>query len=304
MLDIPENRKVRVILCSDAKNEADDQYAIVHALLTRSFDIKGMVAVHFREEGTNRLSYKEMEKLALLTGTRGQYPILQGADKKLESMETYEYSEGADFIVKEAHKADERPLYVLCMGALTDMAAAILKHPEIQNRLTVVWVGGGRYPQGGNECNLNNDMLAAKVLFSSDAALWQIPSNAYKTTLVSVAELKLRVEPMGELGAYLYRQLLEFASVNMEKKSWINPECWVMGDSGAVGVLLDPQKGYYREEEAPDFDQNSRYVKKTGNRKIRIYDRLNNRMIIEDMFSKIQLYHLSGQEKSSFAGQE
>ncbi len=299
---IPENRKVRVILCSDAKNEADDQYAIVHALLTRSFDIKGLVAVHFREEGTNRLSYEEMEKLALLTGTKGQYPILLGADKRMESRETYEYSQGAQLIVKEALKEDERPLYVLNIGALTDMVAAILKHPEIQNRLTAVWVGGGRYPQGGNECNLNNDMLAARVLFSSSAALWQIPSNAYKTTLVSVAELKLRVEPMGKLGAYLYRQLIEFASANMENKSWINPECWVMGDSGAVGVLLDPQKGYYREEEAPDFDDNSRYVKKSGNRNIRIYDRLNNRMIIEDMFSKIQLYYLSGQEKNSSAG--
>lgn len=111
-----------------------------------------MVAVHFRENGTNRRSYEEMEKLAQLSKTMGQYPILLGADKKLESLEAYEYSEGAQFLAAEALKEDVRPLYVLCTGALTDMAAAILKHPEIQDRLTVVWVGGGRYLSAGADC--------------------------------------------------------------------------------------------------------------------------------------------------------
>ena len=34
--DIPESKKVRLIINTDAKNEADDQYAIVHALLTHA----------------------------------------------------------------------------------------------------------------------------------------------------------------------------------------------------------------------------------------------------------------------------
>ena len=40
---IPEEKKVRVIVNTDAKNEVDDQFAIVHALLSPSFRMAGMI---------------------------------------------------------------------------------------------------------------------------------------------------------------------------------------------------------------------------------------------------------------------
>ena len=43
----------RVIINTDAKNEADDQFAIVHALLSPTLDIRGLIAAHF---GTSRSS--------------------------------------------------------------------------------------------------------------------------------------------------------------------------------------------------------------------------------------------------------
>jgi purine nucleosidase len=49
--DSPHRR--RVIVDTDARNEADDQFAIVHALLTPTFDLKGLIAAHF---GTERSS--------------------------------------------------------------------------------------------------------------------------------------------------------------------------------------------------------------------------------------------------------
>lgn len=44
---VPENKKVRVIVHTDCKNEADDQYAVAHHLMTPRFDVKGLVAGHF-----------------------------------------------------------------------------------------------------------------------------------------------------------------------------------------------------------------------------------------------------------------
>ena len=38
---VPENKKVRVIVHTDCKNEADDQYAVAHHLMTPRFDVKG-----------------------------------------------------------------------------------------------------------------------------------------------------------------------------------------------------------------------------------------------------------------------
>ena len=44
---IPEGKRIRLIIDSDVKNEADDPYAIIHALLSPKFDNRGIVAAHF-----------------------------------------------------------------------------------------------------------------------------------------------------------------------------------------------------------------------------------------------------------------
>lgn len=46
---VPEEKRVRVIVSTDAANEVDDAYAIVHALLTPQFIMKGIVAAHFKD---------------------------------------------------------------------------------------------------------------------------------------------------------------------------------------------------------------------------------------------------------------
>ena len=42
----PPSRR-RVVIDTDAKNEADDQFAIVHALLSPTLDVRGLIAAHF-----------------------------------------------------------------------------------------------------------------------------------------------------------------------------------------------------------------------------------------------------------------
>ena len=44
---VPEEKIVRLIVDTDAKNEADDQFAIVQALLSPKFENVGMVAAHY-----------------------------------------------------------------------------------------------------------------------------------------------------------------------------------------------------------------------------------------------------------------
>ena len=86
-------------------------------------------------------------------------------------------SEGARLIVEEAMKADDRPLYAIFLGPLTDLASAYLMEPRIAKRLTAIWIGGGLYPDGGEEFNLGNDIAAANVVMASNIELWQVPKN-------------------------------------------------------------------------------------------------------------------------------
>ena len=78
---VPENKKVRLIVHTDCKNEADDQFALAHHLMTPRFEVKGIVAGHFcknpqtyGEEGTAKASYDEIQKVMELIGVRGKYP--------------------------------------------------------------------------------------------------------------------------------------------------------------------------------------------------------------------------------------
>ena len=47
LFQVPEEKRVRYIIHSDAKNEADDQFTIAHALMTDKLDIKGIIGGHF-----------------------------------------------------------------------------------------------------------------------------------------------------------------------------------------------------------------------------------------------------------------
>ena len=82
-LFVPEpSHRVRVILNTDAKNEADDQYAIVHAILTPLFELHGIIPAHFgdrRGPGSLQASHEEVLKLLDLMNLKGRIPVRPGA---------------------------------------------------------------------------------------------------------------------------------------------------------------------------------------------------------------------------------
>jgi inosine-uridine nucleoside N-ribohydrolase len=127
--DIPDGKKIRLIINTDAKNEADDQFAIVHALLTPRFLIKGIIAAHFGERRTTasmQESYNEVVKLLELMNLTQQIPVRKGAAKAISDERTPAMSEGAELIIREALSGDPHPLYVIFLGPLTDLASAYL----------------------------------------------------------------------------------------------------------------------------------------------------------------------------------
>ena len=203
---VPEQKMIRVITDTDAKNEADDQYAIVHTLLSPRFDNRGIIAAHFgieKSPHTMMDSYHEAEKLLELMSFPKEDFLFKGAEHALSNIREAVPSEGAHLIIKEALNDDPRPLYVTFLGPLTDLASAYLMEPRIANRLTAIWIGGGAYPAGGSEYNISNDIIAANIVMRSSIPLWQVPRNVYSMMRVSMAELEYRVRPYGKLGESL-----------------------------------------------------------------------------------------------------
>lgn len=294
---VPPKKRVRMIVHTDCKNEADDQFALAHHLLTPKFDVRGIIAGHFDlnhtrygKNNTTKASYDEIQLVLELMDLKGKYPVLMGAEEAMKDEHTPIDSEGARFIIEEAMKDDEQPLFVAFQGAITDLACALLIEPRIQDRLTAIWIGGGTWPEGGEEFNLHNDINAANVVFASNVALWQVPKDVYKQMNVTLAELQYRVGPCGKIGEYLVRQMIEFNDMLGEQLRWPHGESWCIGDQPTISVLLeDNDRGHYTMKPAPRVAPDLKYIHDQGYRPIRVYHKVDARLTLEDFYAKLAL---------------
>ena len=290
---VPEEKRVRLITDTDAKNEADDDFAVVQALLSPKIENVGLVGAHYGSRDLDGMekSVTELKTIVDKMGFTGNIPILHGAPHAMSNMADPVESEASDFIIQEAMKNDERPLFAIFLGPLTDLAAAYLIEPRIAKRLTAIWIGGGAYPNGGEEFNLGNDIRAANVILSSDIELWQVPKNVYEMMPVSFAELEYRVRPCGEIGRYLCEQLMEHAMTELPRKSsFRSGESWVLGDSPAVGLIIYEDRFSFKWMQAPTIGKDMNYIYTNRYRPIRVYEKIDSRLILEDFYSKLALF--------------
>lgn len=289
---VPEASKIRVIVDSDAKNEADDQYAITHFLLSPTMDIKAVTAVHFEgKAGTGdsmERSFAEIEKLLELMEI-DDVPALRGqkgaGDRAL--------SGAARFIIEEARKDDPRPLYVAVLGAATNLAAALRAAPDIGAKLTAVWNGGGPYPAGRPEFNVMQDPEADRTLLESSAQIWQIPQNVYASFEVTLSELAANVRPCGKIGAYLFSQLTEDNLKEFDPHFLLRAgENWTLGDNAAVAALLMSRfRGNWARRQAPWLREDLTYGDDPGGKPIRVCTALDVRMALADLYAKLALIY-------------
>lgn len=319
-LEFPGEKAIRVICDTDAYNECDDQFCITHLWLTPRFDVKAMIAAQYgavyQTEGTEQKSYDELVNLATLMGIRDDVNILHGGTHPLKDENTPVDSEGARFIIEEAMKDDPRPLFVCFLGPATEIASAYLMEPRIADKLTVIWIGGGPYPDGCFEFNQGNDINAARVLYKSSLELWQVPMNVYTTMKISYFEMMNKIYPCGKIGKYLVEHAMDFGAQmgQMMASMADNPaaaslfggpqmskaaaatsfggELWSLGDSPVVGLMLNNTMGRYDMLDAPgDVGPDGRYDwSKPSSRKIRVYKDIDSHFILNDLIEKLQFY--------------
>ena len=239
-LCLPPDKQIRVVISSDVSNEADDPFAIVHQLLTPIFDVRGVIATHY--EGKTRGDRRSMENsyrmLTALMAATGMtdVPMLRGCAVPLAGELDVPDAEGVRFLIEEAQRDDPRPLYVTVQGALTDVAAALNRCPAIAAKMTVVWIGGMPYPKGGCDFNMKQDLAAARAVFGSKVALWQLPVNVYGTVEVTMAEMALKIRPCGTAGRYLYDLMEQYNLTTDEPYTLRKGESWNFGDSPVVAA--------------------------------------------------------------------
>ncbi|WP_443172169.1 nucleoside hydrolase [Nonomuraea sp. KM90] len=287
-------RQRRVIINTDAKNEADDQFAIVHGLLSPTFDVRGLIPAHFgtrRSQRSMEESREEIDLLLDLLHLTGSVTVADGAATALPDERTPVDSPGAQLIIEESKLAtQDDPLYVAFLGPLTDMASAILLDPGLVRRpVVVIWIGGPGYrgyDEGlGIEFNLSNDIHAANVVFGSGITVWQVPRDVYTKVSVSYAELEEKIGGGGTLGRYLIKQLHEWNAVYHPEPI----ESRSLGDSPAIALMLFPMSGNFRTRPAPRFSADGSCLPGSGHL-IGVVEEIDVRFLLADMFAKIRAF--------------
>ena len=74
--DVPEYKRIRVIIDRDAACEADDPFAIAHALMSKKLEVRAIFAEHFGAFGTVKKSYEEIK--TIVSAMKIDVPILMG----------------------------------------------------------------------------------------------------------------------------------------------------------------------------------------------------------------------------------
>ena len=332
--EVPESKKKRVIVHTDIACEADDPFAIVHHLLTPSEDVVGIIAAHWEyhfrtmapmlEEKMKQLESScasEEERAAMQMRAESFYaqrlhttelsyalgkeilekmdiddvPLIKGAVDYIGDKVNLPESEGADFIIQEAMKESDKPLYIALQGTLTDLAIAYLKEPAIADRIAAaIWIGGARYPEGiGGDFNMLQDIPAAQVIFDSNINLWQYPSNAYGGMNISLAEIMQKVHCKGAIGKFIAEYMLDFNTKMGElakESEFPHGELWSIGDNPTISALLENSAGQrYHMEKAPHIADDMHYIQNPEGREIRVYDDIDRRVAMDDLFAKLDL---------------
>ena len=289
LIKIPDEKKIRVIIDTDAACEADDPFAIAQALMSPKLSVKGILAEHFRATDSTQRSYDEIR--TVLDAMEIDVPVFMGQNGPLEANSSV--SPAAQFIIDEATGAGTGPLYILCQGAITNVAMALRTCPRIKEKIIIVWIGTHGIQNIGKpvpfrEFNAGNDVTAANEVLQSGAKIWLIPSDVYTTINVSLAELKMKVEPYGKIGHHLYHNMIDY---NLsDRAGWTQGESWSLGDSPAIAVAINPGCGKFVEAPAPFVNEETGSESRADSPVIRVYTSVDSRFILEDFFAKLKLF--------------
>ncbi|MFJ2553383.1 nucleoside hydrolase [Microbacterium sp. NPDC087591] len=286
----PTSPRRKVLISTDAANEADDQFAVAHALLSPVLDVRGVLPAHFGRNGSRAASRAEVDRLCDLMSVGDSITIADGAEGALTDAQTPRPSAASQLIIDEAH-SDDRRLCIAVLGPLTDVASALLEDPSlVATDPLVVWVGGPPYegPAGYSpEFNLVNDVPASEVVLASGVELWQIPMPVYTMVGVGHAELRERLSGTSPLGDYLVDQLIEFNTT----VSYGPLDFRSLGDSPAIGALLNPLGARWSLRPPPRFTVDAQIDGVLDeHRRIRVCEGFDTRWLIEDMFAKLRAW--------------
>jgi inosine-uridine nucleoside N-ribohydrolase len=259
----PPTGKVRMVLDTDTYNEVDDQFAVAYAMLSpEQMSVEALYAAPFFNDRSNgpadgmEKSYEEILRLLdrlKVTGAaapaedfvfRGATAYLSESDMQRAATETPEaigLNEAAQDLVEKAMNGPA-PLYVVAIGAITNVASAILIEPQITENIVVVWLGGQplHWPTA-REFNLQQDLHASRLIFDCGVPLVQIPCSGVASHLLTTVEELAHHMRGNAISDYLVETVKAYRDDHVADANETDAPAWakVIWDISSIAYLID-----------------------------------------------------------------
>ena len=297
----PVRERTRVLLDTDANNELDDQHAIAYLLFSGdAFDVEGITVNRTRGGGDVEKQAEEAERIVRLAGLEERFRVVRGANGSFAEISPevarsdFDGAAAVDLIIRQAHEPASRPLVLLPVGKLTNIALALKKDPSIARRVRVVWLGSN-YPEPG-EYNQENDEDALSYILDSDVP-FEIALVRYGTPMgtdvvrVTLDEVRATMpgrgprvrEPVVGRNGGAFHTFGDY-SVDLFEHIHLdgNPPSRALFDMAAVAIVKNPAWAHAVRIPAPQLVQ-GKWVERPNNpRTITLWERFDRDAIVGD----------------------
>ena len=251
----------KVIIDTDIGSDVDDLMALCLTINSPEIDLIGMTTVYGDCKLRGKIVYKVLEA-AKKTGIpicpgkdesllhnreiwmAGHEGKNAGADKIADDVLSSQHA--ADFIIEMADKYPGE-INLMAIGPLTNVALAIIKSPDIVNKLKSIYVMGGVFGfKDPNmemplvEHNIKCDPEAAKIVFESAAKLFIISLDV----TLKVPLTKEDIEKIGSVDADI--QKFAYSELTTWLK-WLKRDSTDMHDPLTIAALIKPELVKYKK---------------------------------------------------------
>ena len=278
--------KINVILDTDTYNECDDQFALAYLLKNQDkFNIEAITVAPYHHDNNisiiegNEKSYNEIIKICKYLNFDTTNKVYKGSEDYLQNNYN-ETTKAVEKIIEIALKNEKT--YILSIGAITNIAIAILKEPKIIDRIEIIWLGGNSLLQNKNdEFNFRQDIKAVKTIFESNAKLTIIPcKNVASNLITSIYELEHFLKGKNELCDYLCQRFYNDGVHGIQERR-------VIWDISVIAYMLN--KSWFMSEEisCPRIREDSSYELTNNNHKITMINYIDVNKVYTDLFNKL-----------------
>ena len=278
--------RINVILDTDTYNECDDQFALSYMLLSQDrFNIEAITVAPYHhdndisiEEGQEK-SYQEILKICNWLNFDIKNKVFKGSDGYIENGYN-EINEAVEKIIEITRKNEKT--YIMAIGAITNIALAIKKAPDIIEKIEIVWLGGhSPICDNNKEFNFRQDVQAIKEIFESKVDLTIIPCKGVSSNLkISIYELEHYLKGKSELCNYLCSRFYddEIHGIQTRRVIW---------DISVIAYLINKEWFEEKEMNCPEINKDLSYSFNKNDRKIKFVTYLDSDKIYNDIFNKL-----------------